>query len=174
MNFAQKSALLKLLYNVKGCKSFVETGTYEARMTLFMTSVTGVIRSIELSSKLCAEARAKVGNNPTVVIVDGDSNTELVPVLADPLVERPLIWLDAHWSDGKTVRSANGKDTPIVEELTAIKACGKSCVVVIDDIRCFDGNNGYPTLDELRNSIAVAWPDAVVTRDDDAIWFEVT
>lgn len=59
MNFSQKSALLKLLYDTKKCQSFIETGTYEARMTLFMTSVADVIRSIELSPKLCEEARPR-------------------------------------------------------------------------------------------------------------------
>jgi hypothetical protein len=176
MNFSQKSQLLKQLYDEKKCQSFVETGTYEGRMVSFVVQdiKTPVVRSIELNEKLAKLAVGMFQAHEHVKIVQGDSNVELANVMTDPLVVRPLIWLDAHWSDGKTSRSANGKDTPISEELQAIKDCGKSCIVAIDDIRCFDGKNGYPTVQDLYVAIGTLWPDTAITHVDDAVWFEVT
>lgn len=176
MNFQDKSSLLKLLYRTQTCSSFVETGTYEGRMTAFIDQEVKptVIRSIELNETLAEQATSKFRGRDHIKIIQGDSNVELVSVMTDPDVIRPLIWLDAHWSDGKTSRSLNGKDTPITEELQAIKDSGKSCVVVIDDIRCFDGKNSYPTLQELKVMIDTLWPGSAITRVKDALWFEVT
>lgn len=176
MNFDQKSRLLKGLYAERSCSSFVETGTYEGRMTAYMLQHVRptVVRSIELNEKLAELAAAKFQLHTHVKIIQGDSNVELAKVLNDPTVVKPLIWLDAHWSDGKTSRSDNGKDTPISEELQAIKDSAKGCVVVIDDIRCFDGKNGYPTVQELHSVIETLWPGTATTRVDDAVWFEVS
>lgn len=175
MNFQQKSELLKKLYHEKNCDSFVETGTYEGRMVTYaLQSIQAkVIRSIELNESLAGLAASKFCDHDHVKIVQGDSNIELVNVMADPLVVRPLIWLDAHWSDGKTSRSSNGKDTPISEELQAIKDSNKACIIVIDDIRCFDGKNSYPTFENLVETIQTFWPQSTaIVRVDDAIWFE--
>jgi hypothetical protein len=176
MNFEHKSRLLKQLYTENACTSFVETGTYEGRMVDFICKDVkpSVVRSIELNETLTEQAIAKFSSKKHVKIIQGDSNTELANVLADPVVVSPLIWLDAHWSDGKTSRSLNGKDTPILEELQAIQESRKSCVVAIDDIRCFDGKNSYPTLVELYAFVYVLWPGIDITRVDDAVWFKVT
>lgn len=176
MNFDQKSRLLKQLYADNGCSSFVETGTYEGRMVDFICHEVkpSTVRSIELNEKLAELAIKKFQSDQRVKIVQGDSNVELVDVLSDPTVVKPLIWLDAHWSDGKTSRSLNGKDTPILEELQAIHGSGKSGVVVIDDIRCFNGQNSYPTLAELFSFVDALWPGAEITRVDDAVWFKIT
>ena len=176
MNFGQKSALLEKLYHETKCESFVETGTYEGRMVAYAVQAIGakVVRSIELNEHLAELATTAFRGFEHVKIVQGDSNVELVNVMSDPMVTRPLIWLDAHWSDGKTSRSSNGKDTPISEELQAIRDSGKACVIAIDDIRCFDGKNGYPTFDDLVETIQTFWPKATITRDDDAIWFEAS
>lgn len=176
MNFQEKSSLLQLLYKTQACSSFVETGTYEGRMTAFMLQVVKplVVRSIELNETLARQASVRFQAHANVKITQGDSNVELKTIMADPSIVRPLVWLDAHWSDGKTSRSLNGKDTPIVEELQAIKDSEKSCVVVIDDIRCFDGKNGYPTFGELEVMIAALWPETITTRVKDTLWFDVT
>lgn len=176
MNFSQKAGLLTHLYHAHKCQSFVETGTYEGRMVAFVVQdiKPPVVRSIELNEKLAAHAVVMFEPYEHVKIVQGDSNTELTNVMTDPLVVRPLIWLDAHWSDGKTSRSLNGKDTPISEELQAIKDSGKCCIVAIDDIRCFDGKNGYPTVQDLYVVVGTLWPDTAITHVDDVAWFEVT
>lgn len=173
MNFAQKSSLLKHIYETKNCESFVETGTYEARTTKFMANIAKFVISIELGSELCKIAREAFVSQPHVIIVEGDSNTELEKAMLDERVVRPLIWLDAHWSDGKTAKSLNGKETPVVDELHAIKKSNKNCVVAIDDIRCFDGTRGYPTVSELKELVSSLWGSTTFIHDDDVIWFEV-
>jgi hypothetical protein len=81
-----------------------------------------------------------------------------------PRIEgRCVFWLDGHYSGGATGRGP--EDTPIRRELEHIAAAGRVWdVVLIDDARCFDGRNGYPTLDEtvlfleqrLHSVVAVA------------------
>ncbi len=154
------------------CKSFVETGTYEAKMSMAMTSLTQDVRTIELSEKLHDEARVQVKNaqkESVITLILGHSAKKLPEALEGAL--KPLVWLDAHWSAGKTVRDDSGSDTPIVEELRALKLWGGEAVVAVDDIRCFNGKNGYPTVEELGVLIVELWPGSKTTREDDVLWF---
>ena len=84
MYFQQKLDLLKQLYATHKCDSFVETGTYEARMTLAMAVVCPIVRTIELSDKLHKEAQERVeahvfkeGYVPDVKLLLGNSGTML-------------------------------------------------------------------------------------------------
>jgi hypothetical protein len=178
--FAQKQDLLKALLRDHGCLSFVETGTYEARMTLAMADHCDVVRSIELSSALHAECVTQVTQRkfkdraPDIKLYCGHSVERLPIVLNDPAVKRPLVWLDAHWSDGKTARDGSGSDTPIVEELKTLKACGTEGVVAIDDIRLFNGKDGYPTYAKLSELVKELWPATTLIRVDDVAWFLLT
>ena len=172
MDFRGKHALLKRLMSDHACASFVETGTYEAKMSMAMTSVTQDVRTIELSEKLHDEARVQVKNaqkESVITLILGNSADKLPEALEGAL--KPLVWLDAHWSAGKTVRDDSGGDTPIVKELNALKEWGGEAVVAINDIRCFDGANGYPTVKELKGLIEELWPGATTTREDDVLWF---
>lgn len=64
-----------------------------------------------------------------------------------------------------------GATPPIVEELHTLKASGMDGVVAIDDMWCFNGTNGYPTIDALHVLIEQLWPGAVATHDDEVLWF---
>jgi hypothetical protein len=75
--------------------------------------------------------------------------------------------LDAHYSAGVTARGKT--DTPILEELDTIFALCPECVVLIDDARCFDGKNGYPTLAELKKYTAAKAPNWVFEVRHDII-----
>ena len=176
MNFSGKHNLLCRLIRENGVESFVETGTYEARMALAMAEVVPDVRTIELSEQLHEENVARVERSPDVgakiTLICGHSAKELPRALEG--AQRPLVWLDAHWSAGKTTRDESGSDTPVVEELRALKAAGAWAVVAVDDIRCFDGANGYPTVAQLGSLVHELWPEATMTREDDVIWFITT
>ncbi len=172
MNFHGKRDLLCRLIRDHNVRSFVETGTYEARMTLAMAEVVPDVRTIELSESLHKENIERLGREKLtgkVTLICGHSAKQLPYALEG--AERPLVWLDAHWSAGKTTRDDSGSDTPIVEELRALKEWGGEAVVAVDDIRCFDGNNGYPTLGVLSDLIVQLWPDAKPVQEDDVVWF---
>lgn len=174
MAFKEKFALLNSIYVSNQCLSFVETGTYEARMTIAVTGFASVIRSIELSPDLyqrCVEQVAKKASSHNIKLFCGDSSKKLVEVLSFSDVENPLIWLDAHWSGGKTAKGSI--NTPIVQELKAIFDSKKSCVVAIDDMWCFDGKNDYPTEDSLRKMILFFWPETSITVKENVLWFRI-
>jgi len=86
------------------------------------------------------------------------------------LAEPALFWLDAHYSGSVTARGA--LDSPIVQELAAVRAHPVSGhVVLIDDMRDFNGTGGYPTVDELVRWIHSNDPGATVNvRDDILRW----
>jgi hypothetical protein len=59
-----------------------------------------------------------------------------------------LFWLDGHYSGGETAKGE--ANTPILKELEFIlRHPIKNHVILIDDARCFIGENDYPTLREL-------------------------
>ncbi len=172
MNFHGKHALLSRLIRDHNCLSFVETGTYEAKMSLAMSEIVNDVRSIELSQTLHFEnvdRVAKANKNHTILLINGHSAKELPRALEG--APKPLVWLDAHWSAGKTTRDDSGSDTPIVEELQALKQSDVDGVIAIDDMWCFNGTNGYPTYERLCELILNLWPTAVPVRDDEVVWF---
>jgi len=75
-----------------------------------------------------------------------------MPTVVNQLTTPALFWLDGHYSGGLTAQGDS--DTPISAELTAIltSPC-KTHVILIDDARCFDGNNGYPYLEDLLKTV---------------------
>ena len=82
-----------------------------------------------------------------------------------------LFWLDAHYSGPITARGV--LDTPIVQELAAIRAHPVAGhVVLIDDMRDFTGADGYPTVDGARRlDPRRRIPAAIVeVRDDVLRW----
>lgn len=134
-----------------GLTELVEPGTYMGHTVEACTGFFDRITSIELDPALFAAARARFARHDHVRILQGDSATILPGVLAE-IVSPTLFWLDGHYSGGITARA--DLETPIRAELDAIlnhPVVGH--VVLIDDARCFDGRNDYPTLDELAEMV---------------------
>jgi hypothetical protein len=82
-----------------------------------------------------------------------------------PASKRIIFWLDGHYSGGKT---GKGEEySPIVHELKIIVGSGRKDIILIDDARCFDGNNGYPTIAwvedfcEKNNLIFMSYDDII-------------
>ena len=126
---------------------FIETGTYLGD-TLGYIAQTGVnCTSIELSTELYGAARSRFRSFRNVTLINGDSGSKL-PELLHSLDEPALFWLDGHYSAGVTARA--DADTPISKELDAIlRHPIKKHVILVDDVRYFNGMNDYPHLDEL-------------------------
>jgi hypothetical protein len=79
-----------------------------------------------------------------------------------------LFWLDGHYSGGITAKGP--LDTPIVKELDSIlNHSVTGHVILIDDARCFVGENDYPTIDELREILHTERPRWVFEVKDDII-----
>jgi hypothetical protein len=130
-----------------GAKLFIETGTFLGEMVDAVHPLFSRVFSIELAERFCREAREFFRPVPHVVIVQGDSGKLLPGILAD-INEPVLFWLDGHYSGGDT--GHGDESSPVIAELrTIIGHPVKNHVILIDDARCFTGNDGYPTMQEV-------------------------
>lgn len=145
----------------------IETGTYLGDMVHAMKKSFARIVSFELDQKLAAQAQQRFAKDNHVEIVQGDSGKLLGDYLAT-INEPCLYWLDGHYSGGVTAKGA--LETPIKNELTAILSHPiEGHVILIDDARCFTGENDYPTLDELRSFVAERKPNHKFSVEHDVI-----
>lgn len=129
----------------------IETGTYLGDMVHAMRKTFSKIISFELDQTLAAQAQERFANDNHIEIIQGDSGKLLGEHLAT-INEPCLFWLDGHYSGGITARGT--LETPIKNELTAILSHRvESHVILIDDARCFTGENDYPTLEELKSFV---------------------
>lgn len=164
-----KHAVVKEYQRRFGLRTLVETGTFAGGMIDAVKGRFARIVSIELSPEWHARAIERFRAEPHVTLLRGDSGERLAEVLAT-LDEPALFWLDAHYSGPATARGT--VDSPIVRELEAIRAHPvRGHVVLIDDMRDFQGRDGYPTVAELLAWIRDADPNAAVeVRDDILRW----
>jgi hypothetical protein len=145
----------------------IETGTYLGDMVHAMRKHFSKIISFELDQTLAAQAQERFANDNHITIVQGDSGKLLGNYLAN-INEPCLFWLDGHYSGGITAKGT--LETPIKNELTAILSHPvDGHVILIDDARCFTGENDYPTLDELKNFVAERKPNHKFSVETDAI-----
>ena len=155
-----KSEFLEDLINLFGTTIFVESGTYTGGTTSRAAELFDEVHSIELKNQLYQQAKQKLQSKSNVHLYLGDSS-KVLPQILPQLQGKILFWLDGHYSGGPTAKGK--KNTPIIEELQAIKESGiKNAVILIDDLRCFQpfeethGNpilEGYPTASELKNLV---------------------
>lgn len=137
-------------------RTFIETGTYLGETVEALKDQFDRIVSIELGAELFERARERFADLDHVEIVHGDSGEVLPDVLAS-VREPSLLWLDGHYSAGITAQGS--EKTPIFREVDAVLAHPvKGHVMLIDDARCFTGEDGWPSIEELRVHIQTTDP----------------
>lgn len=126
---------------------FFETGTYLGNTVRGVRDVFDTVYSVELSEDLASLAQERFADDANVHIIQGDSALALLDFLST--LEQPaLFWLDAHYSSGVTAMGA--LQTPVKDELRAILGHPvKQHHILIDDVKDFNGQNDYPTVDEI-------------------------
>ena len=148
-------------------RTLIETGTYHGAMVSATKDIFSRIVSIELDKTLHERAKKKFSRYGHISILQGDSG-EVLGNLLPSITEPCLFWLDAHYSGGPT---AKGRiETPILQELQHVlhhPVAGH--VILIDDARCFVGQNDYPTIEEVRELVLGPHSDWVVEVKDDMI-----
>ncbi len=146
----EKIISAKILFDIN---YLYETGTYIGITTNYVQRYFYHVYSIELSKELADEARSYFRKNKNVSIIQGDSGL-LIGNLVKDNKEKKLFWLDAHYSAGATASSAVFGDTPISKEIEEIlKYWIPESIILIDDARCFNGQNNYPTISDLTKFI---------------------
>jgi hypothetical protein len=148
-------------------ETMIETGTYLGDMVDATRDVFTKSFSIELDEKLYQQAKQRFYRDKGISIIHGDSGEVLPDILAG--IDEPcLFWLDGHYSGDITARGQ--VDTPIVEELNHIlNHAVAGHVILIDDARCFVGENSYPTIDELKARILQRFPNWIFEAENDII-----
>lgn len=145
----------------------VETGTYLGEMVDAVKYSFNKIYSIELSSDLHKKAKKKFSRYKYIEILNGDSSV-ILPEILKQIYDPCLFWLDAHYSGGITEKG--DIETPILEELKQIFLHPvKNHVILIDDARCFTGQNDYPSIEELNKFILDQNPYYLFNVVDDVI-----
>lgn len=149
--------LVDRLVSAYGLKLFIESGTYLGFTVEHVHEKFEKVRTIELDEKLAEAAKWKFEHVTNVEVWRGDSAEELSTALALAVFRdwRALIWLDAHYSGGVTTGRGAEVDTPVRKELVALALPQQrhDHVLMIDDIDDFNGERGYPTVEELKKLI---------------------
>ena len=162
-----KEQLIKDYVKTFRASILIETGTYFGDMVHAMRKLFARIVSFELDQKLAAQARDRFAGDNHIEIIQGDSGKLLHDYLTT-INERCLFWLDGHYSGGITAKGS--LETPIMNELTSILAHPvEGHVILIDDARCFTGENDYPTIEELQRFVKDKKPDWQFSVDTDVI-----
>ena len=162
-----KEELIKDYAKTFNTQILIETGTYLGDMVHAMKKSFSRIISFELDHNLATQAQQRFANDHHIQIVEGDSGKLLGEYLST-INEPCLFWLDGHYSGGITAKGA--LETPIKNELTEILSHRvDGHVILIDDARCFTGENDYPTLDELKSFVAERKPNHKFSLEHDVI-----
>jgi len=162
-----KQKTVKEYAKIFSVETFIETGTYLGDMVDAVRDTFNKIYSIELDKTLYGQAKKKFSRHHNISIFHGDSSKVLPVILAD--ISKPcLFWLDGHYSGGITAKG--DFNTPIMQELNCIlDHFIEEHVILIDDAREFNGDNDYPTLEELKKRIFRKYPDWKFDTKDDII-----
>jgi len=145
----------------------IETGTWLGHCVFSLRRVFREIHTIELAPELQRSAAERFAHLRHIHCHLGDSAT-LLPAVASRITRPALFWLDGHFCSGISARG--NKDTPISEELEFLlgRTQGQN-VVLIDDARLFNGTDGYPTVEDIRQFVLQKRPHAVFELRDDII-----
>jgi hypothetical protein len=147
---------------------FIETGTYLGQMIDETRSNFDEIISIELDKDLFERAKNKFTDAKNITLLQGDS-AELLPKCIKEIKRPILFWLDAHYSAGFTTKG--NLSTPITREIKSIleHPLNAEHVILIDDARCFNGEDDYPTIKELKHLVINKNPDFILDIKNDII-----
>lgn len=157
---ALKTELLQMLQRAFKIDAFVESGTYLGATTNKAADVFKEVHTVELSQELFNKAQERFKGRNTIFLHQGNSGI-IFSTLLPKISSRVLFYLDGHYSGGITAQGP--LNTPVLDELYAIRDAKKSdAVIMIDDIWLFQNSlypekirgtckEGYPTLSQVVN-----------------------
>jgi hypothetical protein len=149
-----------------GLHILVETGTYYGEMVAAVKNHFDRVFSVEYDPALARRATRRFLGHPRIRILEGDSATVL-PELLKSLAAPALFWLDAgYWGWDKLQRDPGRLST----EVDAILGhCVKGHVILMDDARMLNGQNGAPRFTEFQSRVLARFPDRTVGLRHDIV-----
>jgi hypothetical protein len=159
-NFSLENKYISMIEEATHAICFLETGTYLGDTTEIAAKHFPFVHTIELGKDLFEKAKKRFSKKKNISLYLGDSS-ELLPSILKQIKDKAVIFLDAHFSMGTTVKGI--VNTPILTELDHIKKSKHiNSIIIIDDIRMFydpliqQENNfmeGYPSLNMIVEKI---------------------
>ena len=142
-----------------GLRILVETGTYYGEMVAAMKGRFDQIYSVEYDPQLARRAAGKFARYDHIKILEGDSQ-QVIPELLKSITEPTLFWLDAGYYGWAGLQ---GDKQRLTTELEAIlRHSLRGHVILMDDARGLNGQNGAPTVAELTQRIETEFPGRMV------------
>lgn len=138
-----------------GLKILIETGTYYGEMIYAMKGRFDRIYSIEFDPALARQAIRNFARYPNIQILEGDSQ-QVLPALLKPLAQAALFWLDAGYYSWAGLE--NDKRRLSVELESILRHPMNGHVILMDDARGLNGQNGALTVSELKSRIESEFP----------------
>ena len=143
----------------------VETGTYYGEMVAAMKDRFSRIYSVEYDHQLAQRAIKKFSRYSHIRILEGDSQ-QVIPELLQSLTAPALFWLDAGYYGWAGLQ---GNKQRLTTELEAILRHPVQHVILMDDARGLNGQNGAPTVAELKQRIESEFPGRLVEVEYDIL-----
>ncbi len=164
---AKRRHLLSL-FEERGHRVFVESGTYLGGTVAFFAPRAERVISVEVDRALYERAAQRFARTPNVQIVFGDALDEIPEIVAG-LDAPPLIWLDGHFSDGITSQGAEEEPAGTILQRLGERGVPAGTTIVIDDIRLFGTDPGFPPLADVVTMLGDSFPGARVSVGLDAL-----
>ena len=136
-------------------RTLVETGTYYGEMVAAMKHHFDEIHSVEYDSRLAERAQKKFARWRHIHILEGDSQ-RVVPELLQLLRRPALFWLDAGYYGWAGLEGDKQRLTTELESI--LRHPIHQHVILMDDARGLNGQNGAPTVGQLTERIAAQFP----------------
>ena len=149
-----------------GLRTLVETGTYYGEMVAPMRKHFDRIYSIELEPQLAEISRQRFGGDPSITVLEGDSQV-LVPKVVAELKAPAVFWLDAGYYGWPELATDKSRLTVEFEAILRHPVPGH--VILMDDARGLNGQNGALTVEELTAYIAREFPERQVAVKHDIL-----
>jgi hypothetical protein len=143
----------------------VETGTYYGEMVDAMRTRFDTIYSVEYDHALAQRAQQKFSRWPHIHILEGDSQQK-IPELLKTLDQPALFWLDAGYYGWAGLQ---GDKQRFTSELESILRHRIRHIILMDDARGLNGENGSPTVEQLEQRIAAEFPGRSVEVKHDIL-----
>lgn len=177
VSFSIDEKWLGLFKELLPLQQFVETGTFKGESLDLARKYLRRCFSVELSPELHSKASARFAGESGLVLHLGPSPAFLKDHQQEFAAAPTLFWLDAHWC---VAAGTSGEDSqsPILEELQAIKTLHADSVVMIDDARLYlcappkpHRVGDWPDLDDIARALFALSPSHRIMVCNDVIFF---
>jgi hypothetical protein len=155
-----------LVLSIRGDRNiFVETGTAVGETAAWASDNFDRVISIEFMDDLYRSCIERFWDTKNVDIIHGDSS-DWIELFEFHIADDAVWFLDAHnvnRSDGLLPPS----ETPIVKELKTIFKSYQDHIVIVDDLRLFGSETGYPSMSDIHNLSNLCNFDIEINRSMD-------